>query len=70
VSKTRVDRVRRVKLVDSCRTQSKRVRLTRVRVRHVSDTNTPLIWACPCFRGSNLYRQDKNCLLLRGNTWL
>ena len=34
VSKTRVDRVRLVKLVDSCRTQSKRV-------RHVSGT-------CPC----------------------
>jgi len=47
VSKTRVDRVWRVKLVDSCRTQSKRV-------RHASGTcpytDTPLIWACPCFR--------------------
>ena len=57
--------VRRVKLIDSCRTRSKRVRhvssdrvrhvsstcRTRVRVRHTSDMDTPLIWACPCFIG-------------------
>ena len=46
------DRVRWVKLVNLCRTWSKRVRHVSgtCPVRHVSDTNTPLIWACPCFR--------------------
>ena len=49
VSKRRVDRVQRVKLVDSCQTRLKRVRHC---VGHVSvsDTDTPLIWTCPCFR--------------------